>query len=339
MGNQPKLVTVLMPVYNGEKYLKEAIDSILNQTFSDFDFLIINDASNDQTEDIILSYHDERIKYLKNEENIKVTATLNRGLSLIETKYIARMDADDISLPHRLATQVHLMEERNDISLCGSGRYTFFSSNEKAEEEVVTIYEENKLLIHSLFNTSISHPSVMMRTSILHKYQIRYNTNYIYAQDKAMWLDLARYGKIFNIKEPLIKYRLHADQVSTKHQSISRNNSVKISQLAFSDMGVEISDEELMALMLLCYPQSCGSLKNLFIAGRLVERILKRLKNNPLIDYSYLRSFLVNRLTRIIVYSSELGIPILFFIMSNRRLTLLKFGKKFYIKTFTKKAK
>ena len=330
------LVTILMPVYNGEKFLREAIDSILNQTFKDFEFLIINDASTDTTEDIILSYTDPRIKYIKNETNIKVTATLNRGLKLIKTKYIARMDADDISLPHRIATQVALMENREDITLCGSGRLTFKSDMEGTEEEVKTICDEKQLLIHSLFNTSISHPSIMMRTSVLQKYKIIYNEDYIYAQDKAMWLELSQYGTIYNIKEPLIKYRLHSDQVTNKHEAISRQNSVKITQNALRKLGVKIDDNELFALMLLCYPQSCIKLKNFFTADRIAHRILRILKLNHNFDFKYLKSYLVNRLTRIVVYSSSTGYPILFFILLNRKLTLLKFGREFYRKTLFK---
>jgi glycosyltransferase involved in cell wall biosynthesis len=99
-------ISVLMPVYNAEKYLKESICSILNQTYGDFEFLIINDGSTDKSEEIILSFKDERIVYHKNESNIKLIATLNKGIALARGKYIARMDADDISLPDRLLHQV-----------------------------------------------------------------------------------------------------------------------------------------------------------------------------------------------------------------------------------------
>ena len=110
------LVSVLMAVYNGEKYLLEAIESILNQTYTNFEFLIINDGSTDSTEEIILSYSDQRIRYIKNEQNLKLIASLNKGLDLAKGKYIARMDADDISLPDRLEKQVNFLE-RNSTKL------------------------------------------------------------------------------------------------------------------------------------------------------------------------------------------------------------------------------
>ncbi|HKQ33129.1 MAG TPA: glycosyltransferase family A protein, partial [Thermodesulfobacteriota bacterium] len=113
-------VTVLMTVYNGEKFLNEAIDGILNQTFRDFEFLIINDGSTDGSREIIKSYKDPRINLVDNESNIGLTASLNRGLSLAGGEYIARQDADDISLPERLEKQISILERNPDIALLGS---------------------------------------------------------------------------------------------------------------------------------------------------------------------------------------------------------------------------
>src|SRR5215467_8249434 len=103
-------VTVLLTVYNGERYLHEAIDSILGQTFQDFEFLIINDGSTDGTRELILSYHDRRIRLIDNEYNIGQTRSLNRGLVLAMGQFLARQDADDISEPDRLASQVAFLE-------------------------------------------------------------------------------------------------------------------------------------------------------------------------------------------------------------------------------------
>jgi len=116
---EPK-VTVLMPVYNGEKYLNEAIDSILGQTFKDFKFLIINDGSTDGTADILKSYKDSRIKVTNNEKNIGLTKSLNKGLKMAKSEYIARMDADDISLPTRLQKQVEFMDSHPKVGVCGT---------------------------------------------------------------------------------------------------------------------------------------------------------------------------------------------------------------------------
>ena len=113
-------ISVVMPAYNAEKYITEAIDSILFQTFKDFEFIIINDASTDSTKDIIESYKDPRIKLVNNEQNKGVAKSLNIGISVACGKYIARMDADDIALPERFQKQFDFMEQHPNIDVCGS---------------------------------------------------------------------------------------------------------------------------------------------------------------------------------------------------------------------------
>jgi len=123
-------VTVLMSVYNGEKYLREAIDSILNQTFTDFEFLIVNDGSTDRTAEILRSYDDPRIIIINNEKNIGLTKSLNIGLRMAKGEYIARMDADDVSMPERLQKQIELLNQKKNTGLVGT-YYTII--NEKGK--------------------------------------------------------------------------------------------------------------------------------------------------------------------------------------------------------------
>ena len=118
-------ISVIMPAYNAEKYIREAIDSILAQTYTDFEFIIIDDASTDATASIVESYSDERIRFFRNEHNMGVANTLNRGLDLAVGEYIARMDSDDISLPERFAKQVEFMDTHTDVIVCGSNAIVF----------------------------------------------------------------------------------------------------------------------------------------------------------------------------------------------------------------------
>ena len=114
-------ITVLMPVYNGEKYLRESVDSILNQTFTDFELLIINDGSTDSSMEILNSYSDSRIRIVTNEVNLRLIKTLNKGIDLATGEYIARMDCDDIADPKRLEIQLQYMEKHPDVAVCGTG--------------------------------------------------------------------------------------------------------------------------------------------------------------------------------------------------------------------------
>ena len=130
--------TVLMPVYNAEKYVAEAIDSILNQTFNDFEFLIINDGSTDNSLDIIKSYDDPRITIINNETNLGLSHTLNKGIELARGEYIIRMDADDISLSIRLEKQIEFMDSNQHIGICGSWIQTFDKSGNQSIWNKVT---------------------------------------------------------------------------------------------------------------------------------------------------------------------------------------------------------
>lgn len=213
------LVTVLMPVYNGQDYLKDAIDSILAQTFADFEFLIINDGSTDATESIILSYTDPRINYVKNPENIKLISTLNKGLALAKGKYIARMDADDISLPTRLAAQISYMEQHPEIGLCGS----YIQTLEAGSEYVIKYQtESDQIKFRLLFDTHFPHPAAVLRKSVLVDNKLEYELDYIHAEDYVLWNRMALHTGLHNIPEVLVLKRSHAAQVSIVHNQLQQ---------------------------------------------------------------------------------------------------------------------
>ena len=333
-----ELVTVLMPAYNVGKYLNESIDSILRQTYTNFRFLIINDGSVDETENIILSYKDPRIDYIKNEKNIGYVASLNRGIDLISSKYIVRMDADDIAIPHRIEKQVALMESRPDIAVCGSGKINFFNGRPDSETAVTTVTEEKQLLFSSIFNTSIPHPSAILRNSILQETGLRYDENYYYAEDKAMWLDMAQYGNLINIEEPLIKYRIHPNQVSIQHNEVQRMNSLKKSKLVLSRYGIHITDEELWPLRLMCYPQICEKVSDLVAVESLIYKLQNGFKDRKEFLPEFVSSFLTNRLYLLVSRSTTLGLPLLRYIQQSDAFNLTNFDWRFYIKTFLKRS-
>ncbi|KEO72594.1 glycosyltransferase family 2 protein [Anditalea andensis] len=332
------LVTVLMPAYNVGKYLNESIDSILSQTYGEFVFLIINDGSTDNTEEIILGYKDKRIKYLRNEHNIGYIESLNKGIDLISSKYILRMDADDVALPDRLEKQVNLMESRPDVVVCGSGKINFYSGEPHTESVAYTISDENHLLFSSIFNTSIPHPSAILRTDILKLYGLKYDKDYYYAEDKAMWLDMAQYGKLYNIEEPLIKYRIHLNQVSIKFNETQRVNSITKTKLVLARHGLELDVNELHPLRLICYPQVCEKITDIYQVEALVFKIKNHFGKVGGFDEIFVSSFLNGRLYTLVSRSTVLGLSLLKFIQSSNLLHFSDFDYKFYIKTFLKRS-
>ncbi|MDX2470602.1 MAG: glycosyltransferase family 2 protein, partial [SAR324 cluster bacterium] len=155
------LISVVMPVYNAAPFLQESISSVLNQTFTDFEFIIIDDGSTDNTEEVILGFDDKRIRFEKNESNLKIVKTLNKGIQLARGKYIARMDADDFCFPERFANQVGFLEENPNIDLCGTWVQTFGELNSLWKYPV----ENDAIQAYMLFNSAVAHPSVMIRAS------------------------------------------------------------------------------------------------------------------------------------------------------------------------------
>ena len=195
-------VSVLMPVYNTKyDFLRQAIESILSQTYEDFELIIINDASTDNAEDVILSYKDNRIKYYKNERNLKLIATLNKGLDLCNGKYIARLDSDDYCASQRLEKQVEYMDTHPETGVLG----TLFEFVPEHVREIVNV-EDIPLCIRYIPGCLL-HSSAMMRKSVLTDNKLYYNSDCLHAEDFKMWSDISRVANVAVLPEVLTYYR------------------------------------------------------------------------------------------------------------------------------------
>lgn len=236
MSDNPS-VTVLMSVYNAEKYLRQAIESILQQSYQDFEFLILNDKSTDNSEEIIGQYDDSRIRLVNNAQNIGLTKSLNKGIDLSKGKYIARMDADDISLPSRLEEQVAFMEAEPDVVAAGSWINIIDGKQIKLNEWHYPCYHD-ELVTYLLFDSCIVHPSAIIRRSIINKYNIRYDEELETAQDYQFWYECSRFAKLANIPKVLLKYRKHDGQISVSSKS-QRNNATQTKLSILNEMGLK----------------------------------------------------------------------------------------------------
>lgn len=218
-------ISVLMPVYNTpEDFLRDAIESILNQTYKDFEFVIVNDGSTNNAEEVIFSYKDSRIKYIKNEQNMGLIKTLNRGLDNATGEYVARFDSDDISLPNRLEIQAKFLDKNPQVGVVGS-RYESFPKKRISDE-----LTDSKLIKESLLVVSnqIGHPTVMFRKNILDENNIRYDEKALYVEDYKIWLDLIDKTEFSNIEEILLKYRRHGGSICSKNTIRQNINAQKI---------------------------------------------------------------------------------------------------------------
>jgi glycosyltransferase involved in cell wall biosynthesis len=213
-SESPK-VSVVMSVYNAEKYLAGAIESILNQTFQDFEFIIVNDASTDSTEEILKQFDDPRIKIIKNSENLGLTESLNIGIKTTKGKYIARMDGDDISLPERLEKQFSFMEMNPAVGLLSSW-YNFINETEKRLKACYLPVEDKTLRERLIHINQFCHGAAMIRKEALDTVGL-YRTFFRYAQDYDLWLRISERYDLHNMPEILYLYRELDSAISSEN--------------------------------------------------------------------------------------------------------------------------
>jgi len=278
---QPK-ITVLLTVFNGEQYLSEAIDSILCQTFNDFEFIIINDGSSDKSAEIAERYaqKDSRI-ILIHQKNEGLTKSLNKGLSLAKGEYIARMDADDISEPERLQVQAQFLDQNQDVGVVGiDGLVIDEEGHEVGKVGHPVLHNEITALL--LLDNRFTHSSVMFRAKLSHLYGV-YDETLIMAQDYDLWLRFFMYTKMANIPRPLHKWRANITSgisINKRDEQIVFRDKVRQNFLEkhFSKSGDHIN-------LILSNLRNCPTdrvllahLKRVYLSLSLVHRLYLRLK-------------------------------------------------------------
>lgn len=245
-------ISIVMPVYNAELFLNESIDSILNQTFYDFELLIIDDKSTDQSNFIINRYKDLRIRVLKSRHDF--IHSLNMGLKAAKGKYIVRMDADDIMLPNRLKLQYEFMELHPNIDVCGSWAESFGEETCIVQRPAANFDIVSSML---LFNPII-HSSVIMKRSIFSNMRNKYKYDYPYAEDYKLWTDLSIQDFYFaNIQEVLIKYRRSKQQVTNVNRKI----------MALSANRIQLEYGQQMMLKMINYDEKYTDIFNSLIVS------------------------------------------------------------------------
>lgn len=236
------LVSVVMPVYNSEKYLKEAIYSILNQTYHNIELIVIDDGSLDNSVDIIENIKSDKIVFLQNEQNIGVSATRNKGFSIAKGKYLALMDSDDISTLYRLERQVKFLEENSEYGLVGGhyesfNKQLFFTRRKLRKLPLI----DKQIEVNLVFLGAIAGGSTMMRSEILFKYNLEFDTSLKTAEDFDLWRRISKFSKVTNIDELLIHYRKHRNN-TIKDREKGKLNKTKAIIKSFDDLNININD-------------------------------------------------------------------------------------------------
>lgn len=240
--DQKELISVIMPVYNSGKYLGEAINSILNQTYSHFEFIIIDDGSIDNSQEIIESFTDERIRYIKNTSNKGIVYSLNKAIELSTGDYIARMDSDDISMPERFECQINEFRKNSKLVLCGTWYKSIYKNRFLSYNKVPVTSDQIKAQL--LFSNAVCHPSVMIKKSVF-KDDLKYLKEDFNCEDFGLWSRMVELGEFYNIPKYLLKYRIHDTNISNSNKSLRAISVDNIKAQNFNrqlNMLEEISD-------------------------------------------------------------------------------------------------
>jgi len=299
MENKP-FCSVVMPVYNGAETLKEAIDSVLSQTYENFELIIVNDGSTDNTLNIIKSYTDDRIVIINNEVNQTIVPCLNRGLKESNGKYVIRMDADDICVESRFQKQVLFMEKHPDIGICGSWAK---SINLEGDNIGLMKYEkdDNIIKFKMLYECHLLHPAIIIRKEILIENRLAYNPRHYISEDYDLFTRLIDYTKFSNIQEPLLLYR--STETSLERETTNKLDEYysEIKLKLFKNIGIEINKSQLNLYSLICN-QSFFSEKDLLLkAIKLLEELInanKKSKYFPVEEFNQYHQSIGDNLCR-----------------------------------------
>lgn len=233
--------TVLMSVYNGASYLRDAIESILIQTYRDFEFVVIDDASTDDTCRIVESFSDPRLILMRNVAQLGLARSLNRGIDVARGRYIVRMDADDISVPNRIAKQIRFMEEHSDVGVCGSWMSLI---GECGGYRVAMPTDDASIRSYLLFNTYLAHPSVVIRKHIFDG-GLRYDETFDRAQDYELWTRAAEVTRFANYPEHLLLYRTYAHGQRKEHELLQADSNTRVHKRLLRRLGIDPTPREI----------------------------------------------------------------------------------------------
>lgn len=244
-----KMVTVIMPVYNGERYLEEAVNSILNQTYENFELLLIDDASSDNSIELISEIRDKRIRVIRNAQNMGIAAARNIGLDASNSKYIALLDQDDIALPYRLEHEVKYLDENPQVDVVGGHQRSIDCNGTDLERQWSVYLNPAYIKAYLMLNDTVVNGSTMFRKAFVDRYNIRYRENQYGAEDYRFWAECSLHGVIKNLDEVMLLWRCgHGNttysMLNTKREE--RRAAIRsIQQFALEGNGIFLQNKEL----------------------------------------------------------------------------------------------
>ena len=274
-----------MPAYNVGPWIREAIESVLAQTFKDFTLLVIDDCSTDNTAEVVRSFSDPRIRYEKNEHNLGLAENLNRGLDLSDTEFCARMDGDDIAEPTWLETGVKVLDSRPEVGICSFG-FQFFGT----KNSIVRFPEKHEdSQVQMLFGCTVIVP--VFRRSVMVDNGLRYRTEMFPAEDYDMWSRCYRTTRVYNVQETMFRYRMHENQITTSRR-IDQQNKASLSSLRMLEwLNPNFSNEEKMFFLLKFIPSVIEKKEDITLLQNFADLLISRNIQNHYDNMALKRGF------------------------------------------------
>jgi glycosyltransferase involved in cell wall biosynthesis len=310
--NNP-LVSVLIPCYNVEKYVEESINSILKQTYTNLQIVAINDCSTDRTGEILreLAGKDSRMEVVDNDENMKLIKTLNKGITLCRGEYIARMDADDISLATRIEKEVAFLENNPGHDIVSTLFYAFRSDNPGRRYFHHSPLRDEELRAYLLFKSGVCHPASMIRKRVFTELGLSFETEYLHVEDYALWSKAVYKTKLANIEEALLLYRVHGNQVSSLNEELQTENKKKIFKIHCRHLELPVDSDfmNVYASVAECVPLH-ASFKYLDRCEEFMLSLVRINREKPFCDGLYLERMLSVHWLRLCA-NSRLGLKVL----------------------------
>ncbi|MEM0994242.1 MAG: glycosyltransferase family 2 protein [Bacteroidota bacterium] len=281
------MISILTPAYNREKYIGEAIESVQIQAVKDWEMIIIDDGSTDQTVEIVKAYQakDQRIILLQNPKNMGISATRNHGLKQVKGKYIAMLDSDDVCLPKRFEQQIPFLESHPEVGVLGAWAEHIGTSNHQFTPE----QNDAQLRARSLYRCPMVHSSTIIRTAIVQAENLRYNEQYPASNDYDFWVQALPHCQFHNLPEYLVQYRRHDQNISVTHRGDQKKYRVASSRLAFKHiLNWDIVPQRHESLFNVLTTATIKAIELDQIEQTMIE-MLNRAAKHPKLDLSYLK--------------------------------------------------
>lgn len=327
--NKKPLVTVFTPVYNCGEYLQETIESVLNQTFTDFEYLLVDDCSTDNSVAIIEQFSDPRIRLIKNRENKGISYNRNLGIEKSNGKYLAMLDGDDIALDTRLEKQIEFLERNPDYGILGTSVINMDSSGTPFNQDIQFGIPDEQIPSRMLFNNYIYTSSATINKNYLTD-DLRFKEEFVVAEDYELWIRLIRNCKIGIIREKLIKYRIHDSSISNQKKQLMIDTERILIERQLNELNCELTNEELQAFIALSKEDYIPYLNKYTLINSTLTKLIFANKTSKVFESIFLKKLIFNYWHVFFLNIKSYNPVLIYQILSNGMFRLLTLQEKLF---------